>query len=97
VKTPDAPAAAREALVRLGPITRSERLMAGISLVLLTFWILGSAIGLDVTAAALIAVAALLLTGVIGWEDACREQEAWNTFVWFATVVMMATYLGQGR
>jgi len=40
--------------------------MAAISIVLLAFWILGSAIGLDVTAAALIAVAALLLTGVLG-------------------------------
>ena len=69
--------------------------MAGISIVLLAFWILGSAIGLDVTSAALVAVAALLLTGVLGWDDACREQEAWNTFVWFATVVMMATFLGQ--
>ena len=94
-QTPDAPVAARAALAALGPITRSERLMAGISIVLLLFWILGSAIGLDVTAAALVAVAALLLTGVLGWDDACREQEAWNTFVWFATLVMMATYLGQ--
>ena len=95
VRTPDAPAAARAALERLGPITRSERLMATISLVLLAAWILGSAIGLDVTAAALMAVAALLLTGALGWEDASHESEAWNTFVWFATVVMMATYLGQ--
>lgn len=95
VRTPDAPAAARAALARLGPITRSERLMATISLVLLAAWILGSVIGLDVTAAALMAVAALLLTGALGWEDASHESEAWNTFVWFATVVMMATYLGQ--
>ncbi len=95
VKTPDAPVSARAALAALGPITRHERLMAGISIVLLAFWILGSAIGLDVTSAALVAVAALLLTGVLDWDDACREQEAWNTFVWFATVVMMATFLGQ--
>jgi DASS family divalent anion:Na+ symporter len=94
-RTPDAPAAARAALERLGPITRSERLMAVISLVLLTAWILGSAIGLDVTAAAIMAVAALLLTGALAWEDASHEHEAWNTFMWFATLVMMATYLGQ--
>jgi DASS family divalent anion:Na+ symporter len=41
------------------------------------------------------AVAALLLTGVLSWQDACCEHEAWNTFIWFATLVMMATYLGQ--
>ena len=71
VKTPDAPAAARAALAGLGPITRSERLMGAILIVLLGVWILGPTIGLDVTAAALMAVAALLLTGVLTWEDAC--------------------------
>ena len=95
VKTPDAPAAARTALVGLGPITRSERLMGAILIVLLGVWILGPTIGVDVTAAALMAVAALLLTGVLTWEDACAQQEAWNTFIWFATLVMMATYVGQ--
>jgi DASS family divalent anion:Na+ symporter len=95
VKTPDAPAAARAALIGLGPITRSERLMGAILIVLLAVWILGPTIGLDVTAAALMAVAALLLTGVLTWEDACSQQEAWNTFIWFATLVMMATYVGQ--
>jgi DASS family divalent anion:Na+ symporter len=94
-RTPDAPVAARAALERLGPMTRSERLMAVISIGLLAAWILGSATSLDVTAAAIMAVAALLLTGALGWEDASREHEAWNTFVWFATLVMMATYLGQ--
>jgi len=95
VKTPEAPAAARTALIGLGPITRSERLMGAILIVLLGVWILGPTIGLDVTAAALMAVAALLLTGVLTWEDACSQQEAWNTFIWFATLVMMATYVGQ--
>ena len=95
VKTPDAPPAARKALAGLGPITRAERLMAAILIVLLGAWIVGPTIGLDVTAAALMAVAALLLTGVLSWEDACCQQEAWNTFIWFATLVMMATYVGQ--
>jgi DASS family divalent anion:Na+ symporter len=95
VKTPDAPPAARKALAGLGAITRAERLMAAILIVLLGAWIVGPAIGLDVTAAALMAVAALLLTGVLSWEDACCQLEAWNTFIWFATLVMMATYVGQ--
>ena len=95
VKTPDAPAVARAALAGLGTMTRNERLLGAISVVLLAAWILGPAIGLDVTAAALMAVAALLLTGVLSWEDASRAYEAWNTFIWFAVLLMMATYLGQ--
>jgi DASS family divalent anion:Na+ symporter len=95
VKTPEAPVVARAALAAIGPITRSERLMAAILVVLLGAWIIGPSIGLDVTAAALMAVAALLLTGVLTWEDACCQNEAWNTFIWFATLVMLATYVGQ--
>ena len=90
LKTPDAPAVARTALAALGPMTRDERMMAITSVVLLAAWILGSSIGLDVTAAALMAVAALLVMGVLGWEDVSGDGEAWNTFVWFAVLVMLA-------
>jgi DASS family divalent anion:Na+ symporter len=91
----DAPEAARAALRRLGPMKPTERVMAIVSIVLLGAWITGSSIGLDPTAAALMAVAVLLVTGVIGWDVVAGDQEAWNTFVWFATLVMMASYLGE--
>lgn len=90
-----APEVARAALRRLGPMTRSEKVMATVSIVLLGAWIAGSSLGLDPTAAALIAIAALLVTGVLGWDAVAGDQEAWNTFIWFATLVMMATYLGE--
>lgn len=93
-KTPDAPAAARAALARLGPMRRGEWLMSLVSLSLLTAWILGTRLGLDNTACALMAIAALLLTGVVSWDDVISEHETWNTLVWFATLVMMATFLG---
>jgi DASS family divalent anion:Na+ symporter len=93
--TGDAPRAAAAALAQLGPVKRTERIMAAVSVVLLGAWIGGSSIGLDTTAAALIAVAALLVTGVLSWDDLARDHEAWNTFVWFACLVTMATYLGQ--
>jgi DASS family divalent anion:Na+ symporter len=95
VQTPDAPAQAKASLEALGPMTRSEKLMGGISLAMILFWILGATLSLDPTATALLAVAAFLLTGVLTWDDLCREQRAWDTFIWFGTLVMMATFLGQ--
>jgi len=95
VETPHAPAAARKALATMGPVKRSERLMATISIVLLAAWIAGPAIGVETTAAALMAIAALLLTGVLTWDEMSGDHEAWNTFIWFAVLVMMATYLGR--
>jgi DASS family divalent anion:Na+ symporter len=73
---------------------RGEWLMGLVSLGVLTAWVLGTRLGLDNTASALIAIAALLVTGVLTWDDVISEHETWNTLVWFATLVMMATFLG---
>ncbi|MBI2833108.1 MAG: DASS family sodium-coupled anion symporter [Acidobacteria bacterium] len=93
--TPEAPVLARAALAKMGPMTRAEGLMSVVSVSLLIAWILGPRIGLDSTSAALAAVAALLVAGILNWDDMIREQEAWNTFIWFATLVMMATALDE--
>jgi divalent anion:Na+ symporter, DASS family len=95
VKTPEAPAVAKSALATLGPMKRSEKVMASVSIVMLALWILGTTLNLDPTATAFLAIAALLLTGVLRWDDLSREHKAWDTFVWFGTLVMMATFLGQ--
>ncbi len=93
--TPEAPALARTALRNLGPMSRNEWLMAAITGCLLMAWISGPRIGLDPTSAALIAVGALLLAGVLVWDDLLQEREAWNTFIWFAVLVMLAGFLTQ--
>jgi len=95
VKTPEAPRVAKEALRSLGPMKRSERLMGIVSIAMIAGWILGTALAMDPTTLALIAIALLLLTGVLTWDDICNERGAWDTFVWFATLLMMATFLGQ--
>jgi DASS family divalent anion:Na+ symporter len=91
--TPDAPLLAKEALARLGPMTRRETAMASVSVALLAAWIFGPRIGLDPTSAALAAIAVLLSCGILSWNDLTGEREAWNTLVWFATLVMMASTL----
>lgn len=94
-RSADAPGLARTALAQLGPMRRAEKLMATISGLLLAAWIFGPLIKLDATAAALIAIAALLVTGVLAWDDILGQREAWNTFVWFAALLTMAAFLGQ--
>ena len=91
----DAPRLAADALAQLGPVVSGERIVAGIAVVLLAAWIAGPSIGIDTTAAALVAVAMLLVTGVLRWMILAGDREAWNTFVWFACLFTMATYLGQ--
>jgi DASS family divalent anion:Na+ symporter len=95
VARPGAPEAARAALADLGPVKTSERLMAVVSIALVAAWIAGPTFGIDTTAASLVAIAVLLVTGVLTWDDLASDREAWNTFVWFAVLVTMASYLGQ--
>ena len=93
--TPEAPAFARERLREMGPMTRDERVLLAVFVFLLTLWIFGGALGVSATATALAGVAALLATGALAWQDVLEERGGWDTFVWFAVLVMMASQLGE--
>lgn len=41
--------------------------------------------------------AALLVTGVLSWQDVLKHKGAWDTMVWFSALVMMASFLGKLR
>jgi L-tartrate/succinate antiporter len=49
----------------------------------------------DTTMAALVGVAAMVLLGVVSWEDVLANKQAWNVLVWFATLVTLAGGLAQ--
>jgi DASS family divalent anion:Na+ symporter len=94
-RTPDAPGQAARTLAALGPMTRHERAMAVTAMLLIAAWIAGSALNLDPTAAALMAISALLIAGVLDWDDIVGDREAWSLLVWFGILVMMANQLAQ--
>jgi DASS family divalent anion:Na+ symporter len=94
-ETPNATALARERLAAMGSMKRDEWVMLGCFAFLLTFWILGQALALHPTVTAMIGLAILLLTGVLVWDDILTEKGAWDTLVWFAALVMMASFLTQ--
>ncbi len=77
----------------MGKIALAEKFMIGIFVIALTLWIVGSFIHIDATLTAFIALALLLLTGVLTWQDILNETGAWNTLVWFSVLVLMADQL----
>jgi divalent anion:Na+ symporter, DASS family len=99
-QTPGARELARTELAKLGPMKLPEI----ITLVVLTLmlavwagipaWLMGPAFGLDPTTTALIGLSLLLVTAVLDWEDVLKARSAWDTLIWFAALVMMATFLG---
>ncbi|MBP3032794.1 anion permease [Staphylococcus warneri] len=94
-ETPNAKQWAENELANMGPISIAEKFMTGIFMVALALWVTGSFIHVDATLTAFIALALLLLTGVLTWKDILNETGAWNTLVWFSVLVLMADQLNQ--
>lgn len=94
-KTGDAPKMAARKLKEMGPISRNEWLMLLAFFILLGLWIFGGALSIDATTTAFIGLTLLLLTSVLTWEDVKGEKGAWDTIVWFAVLVMMASSLNE--
>ncbi len=93
--TPAAPEMARRRLAELGAMTRDERILLAVFVLLLSLWIGGAALGINATTTALAGVAAMLATGVLAWEDILRERNGWDTLIWFAVLLMLASQLGE--
>ncbi len=94
-KTGDAPKMAAQKLKEMGPISRNEWLMLLAFFILLALWIFGGSFAIDATTTAFIGLTLLLLTSVLTWEDVKAEKGAWDTIVWFAVLVMMASSLNE--
>lgn len=94
-ETEAAPKIAIQHLKEMGPLKRAEKFLMGVFGLLLALWIGGPFFQIDATVAALVGIVLLLLTQVLNWEDIIQEKAAWDTLVWFATLVMMAGFLNQ--
>lgn len=94
--TPEAKQIAHKHLEEMGNMSIQEWLTVGIFSLLIFLWMFGeSYLSLESTTVAFIGVSALLLTGVLNWNDIKQEHEAWDTLVWFSTLLMIATFLNE--
>ncbi|MDJ0534696.1 MAG: DASS family sodium-coupled anion symporter [Xenococcaceae cyanobacterium MO_207.B15] len=94
--TPEAPYIARKQLAYMGNVSQQEWLMVITILILLFLWCFGNQLGgIKSATTALIGVALLLSTRVLTWSDVVEERKTWDIFIWFSTLLMMATFLDQ--
>ena len=93
--TPDAPAAARAALARLGPLTRHERIVAVTFVGMVALWGVAGSVGLDSTAIAFLGLGILLATGVLTLGDIAKEGDVLATFIWFAVLYTLSGQLNE--
>ena len=81
-------------LERLGPISRRELTMAGLVVVALGLWIFGGSL-FDAALVALVAISLMVVCRVVSWDDILAHASAWNTLVWFATMINLADGLNK--
>ncbi len=94
-ETPDATQIARDQLVKMGKLKPHEWTMVCTFFLMLLLWIFGRKLGIHSTTVAFGGLGVLLVSGGLTWNDILQEKGAWNTLVWFAALVMMATYLNE--
>ncbi|MDN6640304.1 MAG: anion permease [Tetragenococcus sp.] len=94
-ETPNAKQWANDQLKGMGDFSLPEKIMSVIFILALISWMTSSLTGIDATLTAFIALALLLITGVLNWQDVLKETGAWNTLTWFSVLVMMATQLNE--
>lgn len=94
-ETPDAIALAQRELQAMGPVSRNESIMGGIFIGLLVLWVLGDWIGIGASLAAAIGVSFMIVAGVLTWQDALAEKSAWDTMIWIALLIMLASKLNE--
>jgi DASS family divalent anion:Na+ symporter len=92
--TPHATEFAREELQKLGPMSRDERMMLLVFLLVAGLWITQAWHNIHYAVVALVGVAVLLLTRVLEWDDIMSHRPAWDVFIWYGGLVRMAEALG---
>jgi len=94
-ETPEAPAAAREALRTMGPMSREESIVAVAFALMITGWVLAGVLNLDRTAVAFAGLGALLATSVLTLEDFRHEGDTLVTFLWLAVLFALSGQLNE--
>jgi DASS family divalent anion:Na+ symporter len=91
--TPDAPAAARQALSALGPMSRQEWTVLLVFVGMVGLWAVAATLHLDSTAIAFLGLGVLLATGVITAQDIAKQGDVLATFIWFAVLFTLSSQL----
>jgi len=93
--TPLAPAAARRALVALGPLGRDEKIVLAVFGGMVALWASAATLKLDSTAVAFLGLGFLLASGVLTLDDIAREGDVLATFIWFAVLFTLSSQLNE--
>ncbi len=84
---------AKEKLRELGPFSKKETVLTCVFIAMVSMWSFGSFLGVDATVVALFGVITLVAFNILTWPELMQEKDAWDTFIWFASLITLATFL----
>ena len=93
--TPEAANFARRELTAMGRLSKAEKVLSVVFAGVCGMWVTSGMHGVDITVTALCGAAALLLTGVLDWQDILNERAAWDLFVWYGGMVRLGRALSE--
>jgi len=85
---------AKAELTKLGGLTLREIELGVLVLLALSLWIFGGDY-INATTVAIGVIALMVILRVVSWDDILANKQAWNTLVWFATLVALADGLNR--
>lgn len=92
-RTPEAAQFARTELSNMGRLGRNEWILTAVFVGVCGGWATSSIHHLDVAVPALFGAIALLVTGVLTWDDVKKEETAWDMFIWYGGLLNLAKAL----
>jgi DASS family divalent anion:Na+ symporter len=95
--TPEAKAFASAELTGMGRMSPKEWMLAIVFITVCGMWITSDVHKFDITLTALLGSVALLITGVLSWEDVKSERAGWDIFIWYGGLVMLGKALNETK
>jgi DASS family divalent anion:Na+ symporter len=96
-RTPEAADFASRELHAMGALKRDEWILGAVFVTVCGLWVTSGIHGIDIALSALLGSVALLLTGVLSWEDVKSERAAWDIFVWYGGLLMLGKALNDAK
>jgi L-tartrate/succinate antiporter len=95
-EAPEASRWAADELHKMGPVSAKEMTLLGLVVLALVLWTAGAKY-VDPTMAAMLVVGLMLVLRVVDWNDVLGYTQAWNVFIWFATLITLAGGLAETK
>jgi DASS family divalent anion:Na+ symporter len=93
--TPEVRNLVNRELQKMGKTSPKEKLLLAVFLLIAGLWATSSWNGIHYAAVGLGGVGLLIAAGVLDWEDIISERSAWDVFLWYGGVVLLAEKLGE--